>query len=205
MNVMKARQTRGFTLLETLVVLVITSLVSVVLVQGFGLILAARTSVQTKLVDLDRLVLERNLFLEPLRGILPDYPERPHVFVGEARQLHGLTARALEERLGAVVPFTLSMEFDAGKDRTSLIYQEESAEPRTLGSWEGDVGAFSYRDRVGDWQDSWHPDPAVTSQTPWLIKLDLGTGFPSSLIASVAGPHQRRPRLQDVFGSGSRQ
>src|SRR3954471_16161054 len=108
---MKAPQSSGFTLLETLVVLVITSLISVVLVQGFGLILAARTSVQTKLVDVDQAVLQRNLFLEPLRGILPDYPNRPHIFVGESRKLSGLTVRPLQERFGGPVAFTMSMEY----------------------------------------------------------------------------------------------
>src|SRR5690606_26722337 len=77
----------GFTLLEALVVLVLTSLVSMVLVQGFGLLLGARASVQDKLVGIDEAVLEQSLFLEPLRGVVPDYPDRPHVFAGDAQRL----------------------------------------------------------------------------------------------------------------------
>jgi prepilin-type N-terminal cleavage/methylation domain-containing protein len=204
----QANPSAGFTLLETLVVLVITSLISVVLVQGFGLVLAARTSVQNKLVDLDQTVLTQNVFLDPLRGILPDYPDRPNIFAGDARRLHGLTIHALESRAGAPVPFSMWLDFDAGTNQTILSYQEQGRPAIALGHWDGNQGSFSYRDRTGAWNPAWPLPPplgALAPQTPWLIRIEIGAGFPSTLVAAVDGPHQRPFRLMDSpIGAASR-
>lgn len=193
---------RGFTLLEALVVLMITAMVAVVLVQGFGLLLGTRTAVQDKLVAVNEAVLEQSLFLEPLRGIVPDYPERPHIFAGEAERLRGITVRPLQARTGTPVPFTLTISHDARTDRTSLIYQEENTEPLVVGGWAGNRGSFAYKDLTGDWLAAWPPkDSRDAPQTPWLIRLEKGSGFPTNMIASVAGTHRRALRFRDTpFG-----
>ena len=188
---------RGFTLLEVLVVLVITSLISVVLIQGFALILGARNSFQTKIVGLEQVVLKQNVLLEPLRGVLPDYPNRPNVFHGETKTVRGLTVRSLQSRPGAPVGFSMTMNYNPREDETELVYQESGFAPEVLGRWEGPEGAFQYRDRKGSWLEAWPPNPDVP-QTPWLIRLDMGVGFPSSFVVSVNGPHQRVFRMVDL-------
>jgi len=197
------KQSHGFTLLEALVVLVITGLVSVVLVQGFGLLLSARTSVQDKVAAVNEAVVEQSLFLEPLRGVVPDYPDRPHLFTGDAQRLHGMTARPLQARAGTPVPFTLTLTYDRQSDQTTLTYQEDNTDPLVLGSWDGAKGAFAYRDITGPWQESWPPQGNPRApQTPWLIRLTKGTGFPSNMVASVGGTHQRPLRFRDTpFGA----
>lgn len=199
----RSAPSRGFTLLEALVVLVITGLISVVLVQGFGLLLSARTSVQDKIVAVDEALVEQNLFLEPLRGVVPDYPDRPHMFIGEPQRLHGLTARPLQARAGSPVPFTLTITYERQTNRTSLTYQEDNTEPMIIGSWEGEKGAFAYRDIAGAWRDTWPvQDDQKAPQTPWLIRISKGTGFPANLVASVGGTHRRPLRFRDTpFGS----
>ena len=193
-------RTAGFTLLEALVVLVITSLVSVVMVQGFGLMLAARTSVETKLVEADQFILQSSLLLEPLRGVVPDYAERPNVFAGAARTLHGLTVRPLRERPGSPVGFAMTLDYKADSDETLVTYTEQGSPPVVIGRWPGNAGAFFYRDRTGGWASVWPPPAAVpndTVQTPWLIRLEIGGDAASSLIASVNGAHRRAQRLMD--------
>ena len=198
---MSSHPNAGFTLLEALVVLVITSLVSVVLVQGFGLVLSARTSVESKLVDADQYILQSNILLEPLRGVLPDYPEKPNIFQGANRQLHGLTARPLQERFGAPVGFTMTMNYDSSSDETLMMYAEQGSAPVIIGRWPGNTGGFYYRDVTGDWSPTWpstQPSDQLPVQTPWLIRIEMGAGVPSSLIASVAGAHRRPIRLMDT-------
>ena len=196
---------RGFTLLEALVVLVITGLASVVLVQGFGLLLSARTSVQDKIVEVDEAVIEQSLFLEPLRGVVPDYAERPNTFQGQPQRLRGLTARPLQGRTGAPVPFSLTIGYDSDTRRTTLIYQEADTPPLVVGSWEGESGAFSYRDLDGEWMNVWPPPGDFQApQTPFLIRIERGTGFPKNMVASVAGTHRRPLRFRDTpFGVGA--
>lgn len=188
--------------METLVVLVITGLISLVLVQGLGLLLAARGSVQDKLVGLDQTVLTQSLFLEPLRGVVPDYFERPHIFVGERQRLHGLTARPLQARTGTPIPFTLTITYDSSANQSLLTYQEDNAPPVVLGNWEGPEGAFSYRNLNGDWSEVWPPkDDPQAPQTPWLIRIERGAGFPKNMVASVGGAHRRPLRFRDTpFG-----
>jgi len=202
-------RTAGFTLLEALVVLVITSLVSVVLVQGFGLILSARTSVETKLVDIDQAILQNNILLEPLRGIVPDYLNQPNVFAGTATTLQALTTRPLQGRTGTPVGFKFSFNYDTSRNETQLIYQEVNAEPKIVGRWEGRGGTFSYRDQTGAWAEVWPPPTADSfTQTPWLIRVEVGEGFPSTFIASINTTHQRRPRFSDgpmAIATGRRQ
>ncbi len=197
-----SRSQRGFTLLEALVVLMITAMVAVVLVQGFGLLLGTRTAVQDKLVAVNEAVLEQSLFLEPIRGIVPDYPERPHIFVGEPERLHGITVRPLQARTGTPVPFTLTLSYDPRTDRTSLTYQEENTPPLVVGGWAGRKGAFAYRDLTGNWLEAWPPKNSLDApQTPWLIRLEKGSGFPTNMVASVGGTHRRALRFRDTpFG-----
>jgi len=191
----------GFTLLETLVVLVITALVSVVLVQGMGLVLSARTSVESKLVDADQFILQRNVLLDPLRGVVPDYPDRPNIFSGQLRQVKGFTVKPLQERLGSPVGFIMTMDYDSSLDETFVTYREQGTEPLVVARWPGNVGAFYYRDRIGEWNEAWPPAGMAADtvpQTPWLIRVEMGEGVPSSLIASVDGAHRRPYRLQDT-------
>jgi len=196
---------RGFTLLEALVVLVITGLVSVVLVQGFGLLLAARMRVSENVVAVDEAVIEHNLFLEPIRGIVPDYPDRPHVFEGISQRMRGLTVRPLQSRAGTPVPFTLTIEYDPSSGVTSLTYQEGQSDPLVVGSWPGETGAFSYRNLTGEWYAAWPPpnDPTAP-QTPWLVRIERGAGFPENMVASIGGTHRRPLRFRDTpYGTDS--
>jgi general secretion pathway protein J len=192
-----ARSQKGFTLFEVIVVLVITSLISVVLIQGLGLVLTARTSVGNKLLHVERTALTRNMVLEPLRGVVPDYADHPYVFKGTARQIRGLTVHALQEPFGTPTGFTYTLNYYSDRDETAVTYKEEGREPVELDHWPGNFGRFSYRDRSGAWSDIWPINDQV-SQTPWIIRIDPGVAESATLVASVAGTHRRIYRLQDT-------
>jgi general secretion pathway protein J len=196
MPVRKYAANAGFTLLEVIVVLVITSLISVVLIQGLGLVLGVRTRVAANILDLDLIVLHRNLVLEPLRGTVPDYPNHPFKFSGSGQRVRALTVRALEERVGTPTGYTMTLDYDSGRGETVVMYEEDGHEPIELMSWKGNSGAFSYRDRGGDWLEKW-PTGAPASQTPWVIRLEPGDQATPTLVASLAGTHKRQLRMMD--------
>lgn len=192
---------RGFTLLEVLVVLTITGMLAAVLMQAFGFILTIRTGVLNKIVGLERTVVTRNLYLAPLQSLVPDYPEKPDVFVGTERRIHGLTTSPLQNRPGAPVGFDLYFEYGVNQGRTTLMYRERGRDPVALGGWEGDTGRFTYRDRIGGWLDVWPPRTVQgekPSQTPWVIRIEMGTGFPAAVATAVTGAHDRVIRMQDT-------
>jgi len=189
------RAAAGFTLFEVIVVMVITSLMGAVLMQGFGMILAARLSVTNAIENLQEVVLSQNIPVDPLRGILPDFRSSPNQFRGEPRLLTGQTLRPLLSAPGAPTRFTMTLDYDAGRNTTILVYEEPGRPKAELARWQGNTQSFKYRDLTGPWESSW-PTQAASSQTPWLIWIDTGPAL-APLIASVAGPHSRVMRIQD--------
>ncbi len=199
----KPIHTAGFTLFEILVVIVITSLMGAVLMQGFSAILATRLTVSNAIGNLQEIILSQNIVVDPLRGVLPDYEKNPNVFQGQPRNLNGQTLRPLLSVAGAPTPFKMTLDYDAALDVTVLIYEEPGRPKVEIAQWFGNAPTFKYRDIDGAWQSTW-PPPSSASQTPWLIWIDVGPTL-APLIASVAGPHTRIPRLEDSpFGSAGR-
>jgi hypothetical protein len=192
--------------LEVLVVLVITGMLAAVLTQAFGFILQIRVSVLNKIVGLEKTAVTRNLYLAPLEGLIPDYPEKPDVFVGSENRIHGLTTHSIENRPGTLVPFEMYFEYAANDSRMTLVYRERGREPITLGGWPGNTGRFTFRDRSGPWLSAWPPartaDGLRPDQTPWSIRIEMGTGFPAAVVAYVRGPHDRIIRMQDSVMGG---
>ena len=191
----------GFTLFEMIVVLVISSLMAAVLMQGFGAVLSTRLSVSNAIDDLQETVLVQNILVDPLRGVIPDHSEGANEFRGQPRTLSGQTLRPLLSALGAPTPFKMTLDYDQSRDATILVYEESGRPKVEIGRWSGNSPTFKYRDSVGSWEENW-PTETSRSQTPWLIYLDVGpTLIP--LVAAVSGPHQRVPRPQDLpFGTG---
>ncbi|MBM3515081.1 MAG: prepilin-type N-terminal cleavage/methylation domain-containing protein [Alphaproteobacteria bacterium] len=193
----------GFTLIEALVALMITALVAAVAIQGLGTLLGLRISMSNEIDRLQSIVVQRSIVVDSLAGILPDYRDRPHVFIGGPKRLSGLTTRPLNDDAGAPKPFVL--RFAPANDRrsTALIYTDEHGRDFELLQWQGVSGAFWYRDLAGDWSPNWPPVPDDTlPQTPWLVRVDTGLESNRTIVAFVQSPHERRFRLQDV-GVGS--
>ncbi len=186
---------RGFTLFEMIVVMVISSLMAAVLMQGFSMVLGTRLSVNNTIADLQTVVISQNVPVDPLRGILPDYKDNPNQFRGQPRTMTGQTLRPLLSPAGAPTPFTMTLDYDSSANQTVLTYEEPGRAKTEIGRWPGNESSFKYRDINGAWQTSWPPQ-ASTSQTPWLIWIDIGTAT-SPLIAAVSGPHDRVTRLED--------
>jgi len=195
------RTARGFTLLEVLVVLVITGLVSAMLIQGLGVMLTVRNSLAANILDLRSVILNRNIILQPLAGIIPDYVDKPHVFRGSRDTMQGLTIRSIDQQDGVPLPFRLFFQRDPRNGLSALIFQTEGLEAHVLGIWEGTSGSFAYRDVSGAWQENWPPpNDEVAPQTPWLIQVSTGIPGSEEVFAFVASPHERRYRIQDVMG-----
>lgn len=149
-------KTRGFTLVEVLVVLVLISMIMGLLMQGLGFVynLQGRTS--------QVLQRQQGSYLQQgwLRGVLQAvYPEQTHrsaVFKGNRTQLSGLTMAPLGAANGT--PTEFSLRFERQDNHTRLVYQEAQQPPWVLGVWQGDSGAFRFQSEEGRWSDVW-PQP----------------------------------------------
>lgn len=201
---------KGFTLLEVIVVLTITSLITAILMQGLGIVLNTRLRVADELVRIETVSLQNSVIKSPLVGVLPGLDESENSFSGQERRIKGLTLTPLRGTMGAPTSFEMALQYVSRDNVTELVYLEEGYNPVRLAKWEGDTGEFSYRGRSGDWRTSWPPRPGVLNpdekfkQTPSSIKIESGLPLFSSVIR-VMGPHNRlSPVRTGPFGTISR-
>jgi general secretion pathway protein J len=199
--------TRGFTLLEVLVVLVIASLVSVVLMQGLSLVLNLRDSFSDRLLDRDRAALERARVVLPLQGLTPDFADGTGKFLGTAEVVQGLTTQPLLRRAGRPIPFSLTLRYDDSKRANQLIYIEDEDEPIVLSAWVGGRSSFRYIGDTAGWSDVWPPPESAQpligqtlildvrpSQLPELILLDTQSPDQTPFTVAVPSRRNRIPR-----------
>lgn len=197
---------RGFTLLEVLVMMVIVSLISVVLMQGMGLILNLRDNLGDQMIDLDRAVLKRNLVRQPLQGLVPDFSGGASLFQGRADRVSGLTLQPLLRRPGRTIPFSLILDYDERDQINTLTYREDEDEPILLASWPGTRAQFRF---IGDdtgWSKIWPPAQAPVSltttvigdiaapQLPELVYLATGSAQEQDYAVHILSRRNRIPR-----------
>ncbi|MBV1905329.1 MAG: hypothetical protein KUG75_04575 [Pseudomonadales bacterium] len=131
----------GLTLLEMLVVFLLTALLSTLLIQGIGYFLAQYQAVQRFQGKVSAELLSYNWFNESVQAMIP-YDQAARRFSGDARSFQGFSMQALaaEPGLPVEVSWTLSEEQGA---RTGFLYAEEGQD-----SWEIS-GPVSIRHALG--------------------------------------------------------
>ncbi|MDG2243291.1 MAG: type II secretion system protein [Rhodospirillaceae bacterium] len=194
---------KGFTLLEVIVVLLISSLISAILFSGLSLVLDTRYRVINALTRIETIGLQSSIMTSPLRSMIPDHTDEPGVFAGDSRRLKGLTLSPLYGASGAPTAFAMELDYSLTDNETALTYYEMGYDSVVLTSWAGNVGAFSYRGRTGDWSASWPPRNADKPlQVPRTVRIDTGMEQRPVHITRVMGPHNRPIRTQDLpFGT----
>jgi general secretion pathway protein J len=195
---------RGFTLLEVIVMLMVVSLVSVVLMQGMSLVLRLRTNLSAQTVDLDQIALKRNYVRQPLQGLIGDFPDGKDKFRGEPKSVSGLTTQPLFRRAGRAITFVLALEFNASDSENTLSYRESEDQPVIIAQWEGDEAFFKYIGTMGQWDEVWPPPegPVLANvitdvkapQLPEFIFLDTGSATEIDYGIAIPGKRNRLPR-----------
>jgi len=176
---------QGFTLLEMLVVLVITALISTLLLQGFMLVLDLYQRFSGNLQQVQYGAMQEAWFRDSIVALIPDYEDIPdgHLFVGRAREFSGLTLSSLEADNGVPMPFgwQLATNTQQGQSLTALQYQYSTGKTVTVKQWTGETGEFEYLDAVGEWHTTWPPSTFG----------ELPPQLPQAIVLTV--PHPRYP------------
>jgi general secretion pathway protein J len=193
---------KGFTLMEILVVLVITSLITGLLLDGLFLVSRLQVRFGPEIYQNQRGAMYRDWFRLTVNSLMPDYPDGGNRFKGDAHSFSGLTLSPLDQPSGAMLSFAWSLRFDPESGQTQLIY--ESGENRyPVESWPGNAGRFLYLDAEGNTHDEWPPfaGGADIPQLPRAIYLEMSPDFsPKVVIAVPMGPSKPLPRLKDMDG-----
>lgn len=189
-------RSQGFTLLELLVVLIITTLTTLLLFQGLGFVMQLREQLLNQFEEAHRGQIQEHWFRSSTAAIVPAYEDIPNpaIFKGEANQFKGLTIAGLDADHG--VPVEFAWELNTENDVTTLIYRNAQKQGWAVLSWRGDLGKFNYLANDGQWHEQWPPNNFGV-QPPQLPRAILFIGkrreTPMTWIVSIHG--RERPKL----------
>lgn len=220
---------RGFTLLEMLVVLIITSLAAGLLMEASTHVLGLQQRLNAQLERLRGPALSADWLRQVVQGLQPDYDDGAHRFTGTARGFAGLTTNALSGAYGGLEPFAVVLQHDAATDTTTLRYAPGAGAGAVAGRmadalpedvngagravvllrWPGNAQRLRYWDDKGAPHEDWPPPLGQWPPLPRAITLEgdgngnnEGTGAPWVVVATHQGPLWPTLRPRDVMGMG---
>lgn len=195
---MTRSRSRGFTLVEILVVMIITGFIVTILLQSLQQVFRLQTHFGNEIFHTQNGAMYADWFRQSINGLMPDYPDGKHRFQGERRQMSGLTLSPLGLENNAITPFTWRLEFEPRTGQSGLYYGNgKPGEP--ILTWEGNSGNFSYLDEKNEAHESWPPFLGKWPQLPTAIYLESGAAEQRRLIVAVPrGPDTPLPRRKDI-------
>ncbi len=114
--------TRGFTLLETLIALVIASITALVLLQSIMAVARGAAGIEVALAGALETEFSREAVSDALAASVADYLDSPGVYTGSRTRISGTTRRPVLAPHGVPTGFVLTLRPEAGG--TALVYQE---------------------------------------------------------------------------------
>ncbi|GAB6195021.1 type II secretion system protein [Lysobacter xanthus] len=184
------RRARGFTLMESLVVLVIVSLTTAAMFQMLGTYRIARERVAAQAAGIDRGALVQAWFTDSIHGLLAveSAPAR-----GTSEKLAVTTLNPLFGTPGA--PADVVWEIVRERDGWALRYTEDG-KPRWTAPLEAtDAPRFAYYAADGSMSAQW--PPGVGEQTPLPASVALVRDAHVD-VASVLGPLEPRRDISEM-------
>ena len=200
-----SRLQRGFTLVEVLVVLVITALLSTLLLQALAQVSRLQARFGAQIEQSQGGAMRADWFRQLLQGLKPDYADGPQRFTGGSDRIEGLSSTGLSTTGGAPLLFTLEL-IPGATGGGELRYRAGAAQLQLI-SWKSPGRAeFAYLDAAGSEHAQWPPAslaasigrvPTSSPQLPAavLLKWPSDAGGRALLVAVVRGDleAQRRP------------
>lgn len=192
---------RGFTLIEVLVVLVITALVSTLLFQALAQVYRLHERFGEQLAQSRAGAMRVDWYRQVLQGLQTDYADGKQRFVGDARHLAGLSATPLTESGGA--PQWLTLEVAADTSVGGELRYSYGSRSTALLQWSSPGRAeFAYLDDAGAEHAVWPPQASgVWPQLPAavLFRWPKREGA-DVLVATPAGSREAKIRAMPLSG-----
>ena len=186
----------GLTLLEMLVVMIITSLVAALLMQAFASMLDMRGRLLTHVEYQDHAARSTRWFRESVRGLVAELPapdRQQRLFSGTPQGFRGTSVAGPD--LAAGTTQLIEWRLEAGKKGRQLVYLGEFDHRFVILKLNIDSTAFYYMDGKGSWHSHWPPQQLRDNspQLPRAVRLQ-GYYRNEPLLWLAAVPAQPNPR-----------
>lgn len=187
---------RGFTLLEALVVLVLTALIATVLVEGIGRVADLRRRMASRVEAAPELAMRTGWFRNAIAATLPDLRRGSDRFRGDAATLSGITTAPLGDASGVPTPYAWRIR---GVEGGYVLETRERADWIAVLGWREPAGKFTFLGPDGRIRDRWPTDEAGLPQLPEAILLQAGADDrPYWIVASILGAKNASPRREEA-------
>ena len=203
---------RGFTLIEMLVVLVLTALVVAIAFDGLGRVADLRVRLARHLDGALDETIVGSWFRTSIAALQPDLVGAPDAFRGNATEMNGLTLKPIDLPAGAATAFAWRLQAEAASGTTRLAYRGSDGTWREIAAWSGAGARFLYAGPDGEWRSEWPPPLSglgaplgqvvqrLQPQLPLFVRLDGGTGTQTrSISASVLGTRLPKQGIVDIL------
>lgn len=150
---MRPARAAGFTLLETIVTLVIVSLMVALLMQALSQVLNLRQRVLRLQAEARTAALQERWFRESLQGAIADLPDALGEFEGDPNRLEFPGVALLDDDgIGRV-----RWEIVGNAGRLALVHHGPTGEPMVVVAGPLSSARFDYRGTDGTWRPQWLP------------------------------------------------
>ncbi|WP_164084631.1 PulJ/GspJ family protein [Alteromonas flava] len=170
---------RGFTLLEMMVVLVLVSLITVLMMQGFSFVTGLQERIRKQLVQVQDVELREQWFRVTVRSMHRGRKSDDAQFTGDRNEFSGLTLQPLIQHLG--LPTKVTWYLEPQQDKTTLFYSEVDHEPIPIMTWQNARPEFRFLDAQGELQSSWPDDNRGTGLPFDLFENPANTALPQGV------------------------
>ena len=164
-------RSRGFSLLEAMVTLVIVAMVMALLMQSLTYVIGLRERILRHEADARTSTLHEQWFRESVSAALGDARDGAQPFAGSAEGFSMLGADALRSGAGGVLAWRI---VDA-PGRRQLEYVEEGGAVVVLADGL-EEGRFEYRDLAGRWHETWPVEGLPDEHLPRAVRLSARRG-----------------------------
>lgn len=177
-SLFQRRAARGFTLVEVLVALVVTSLLISILVSALYYMFRVQYSLQGEIVIREADLRAKAWFADAIANCLPVEAGSGVPFAGSSTEIKCETTAALNPAFNdapAIVTFSLKRS-DSGL--MVLTYQETggvSQKAHVLAEWISDEAEFRYVNIKGEEMDRWPKERTSSEILPRFVNLSLKT------------------------------
>ena len=164
------RLNSGLSLLEMLVVLVLTALLSTLLIQGLGLFLSGTESVRRHSGTAAAATLPQRWFTATVSGMMP-YLDPERAFTGDGSAFEGLTLASLTDEPGLPRRIRWSITADGLVRYAEIGELGDEGLEWTILHTPGTALAFEYAGRNGGWRNLWRASPNERQWIPSQVRL----------------------------------